>query len=112
VKLVKLSHGEALQANLLTVAVSFFADPDKYTPSSLSTAIASSAGNFESLWDIGDNYAYGVCGFVKGFDVESFAFEAGGRKPTIAHWMTRGSPEARINETVSLFVLVSVGVLQ
>ncbi|PUU78144.1 armadillo-type protein [Tuber borchii] len=98
-KLVKLSHGEALQANLLTIAVSFFADPDKYTPSSLSTAIASSAGNFESLWDIGDNYAYGVCGFVKGFDVEAFAFEAQGTKPTIAHWITRGSPEARINET-------------
>jgi len=104
-KLVKLSHGEALQANLLTIAVSFFADPDKYTPSSLSTAIASSAGNFESLWDIGDNYAYGVCGFVKGFDVEAFAFETQSTKPTIAHWITRGSPEARINETVSRFVL-------
>lgn len=109
VKLVKLSHGEALQANLLTIAVSFFADPDRYTPSSLSTAIASSAGNFESLWDIGDNYAYGVCGFVNGFDVGAFAFEAQGSKPTIAHWMTKGSPEARVNETVSRFVLVMFG---
>lgn len=104
VKLVKLSHGEALQANLLTIAVSFFADPDKYTPSSLSTAIASSAGAFESLWEIGDNYAYGVCGFVNGFDVDAFAIEAHGSKPAIAHWMTRDSPEARINETVSHFI--------
>lgn len=104
VQLVKLSHGESLQANLLTIAMSLFADPDKYTPSSLSTAIASSAGAFESLWDIGDNYAYGVCGFVNGFDVDAFAFEAQGSKQTVAHWMTRKSPEARINETVSYFI--------
>lgn len=99
-KLVRLSHGEALQANLLTVAVSFFADPEKYTPSSLSTAIASSAGNFESLWEIGDNYAYGVCGLVCAYDVHALAFESQGCKKTIAHWMTRYNPEASIEETV------------
>lgn len=108
VKLVKLSHAEAIQANLLTVAVSFFADPEKYTPSSLSTAIASSAGNFESLWEIGDNYAYGVCSCVKGYDVDAFAFEGRGRKKTIKHWMTRDSPEARIEDTLHTPVLGSI----
>ena len=109
VKLVKLSHAEAIQANLLTVAVSFFADPEKYTPSSLSTAIASSAGNFESLWEIGDNYAYGVCSCVRGYDVDAFAFEGrGGSKKTIRHWMTRDSPEARIEDTLHTPVLGSI----
>jgi hypothetical protein len=108
VKLVKLSHAEAVQANLLTIAVSFFADPEKYTPSSLSTAIASSAGNFESLWEISDNYAYGVCSCVKGYDVDAFAFEGRGSKKTIKHWMTRDSPEARIENTLHTPVLGSI----
>ncbi|KAE9374166.1 ARM repeat-containing protein [Stipitochalara longipes BDJ] len=76
-KLVNLSPAggsEALlQSNLLTLAVSFFADPDNYTPSSLSTSIASSAGNFESIWDIGDNCGFGVTGLVRGFEVKSLA---------------------------------------
>ena len=102
-KLVKLSNAEALQANLLTIAVTFFADPDKYTPSSLSTTIASSAGTFENIWEIGDNYGYGVCDFVRGYDVGSFEFENHGEsKPTISSWMTQQSPSARIDEVVSL----------
>lgn len=108
VKLVKLSHAEAIQANLLAIAVSFFADPEKYTPSSLSTAIASSAGNFESLWEIGDNYAYGVCSCVRGYDVEAFAFEGRGSKKTIKHWMTRDSPEAKIEDSLHTPVLGSI----
>ncbi|KAI5803154.1 armadillo-type protein [Geopyxis carbonaria] len=108
VKLVKLSHAEALQANLLTIAVTFFADPEKYTPSSLSTAIANSVGNFESLWEIGDNYAYGVAGFVKGYDIDAYAFEGRGSKKTIQHWMTRDSPEAKIEDTLHTPVLGSI----
>ena len=58
-----------LQSNLLTLAISLFADPDNYTPSSLSTSIANSAGTFESIWDIGDNSGFGVTGLVRGFNV-------------------------------------------
>ncbi|KAG0648488.1 Pof6 interactor 1 [Hyphodiscus hymeniophilus] len=76
-KLVNVSpagSSEALlQSNLLTLAVSFFADPENYTPSSLSTSIASSAGNFESVWDIGDNCGFGVTGLVRGFRVSQLA---------------------------------------
>ena len=101
-KLVKLSHAEALQANLLTNAVTFFADPEKYTPSSLSTAIASSAGTFENVWEIGDNYGYGVCDFVRGYDVGPFEFESQrDSKPTVSSWIMRLSPSEQINEVVS-----------
>jgi hypothetical protein len=102
-KLVELSpagSGEVLlQTNLLPFAVSSFADPDNYTPSSFSTAIASSAGNFESIWDVADNYGFGVTGLVKGFDVQPLPGEhdTGGRH----HWVTRHGPEAVIDRTVS-----------
>ncbi|KAL2156266.1 hypothetical protein VTH82DRAFT_1011 [Thermothelomyces myriococcoides] len=58
-----------LQSNLLTLAISLFADPDNYTPSSLSASIANTASTFESVWDIGDNSGFGVTGLVRGFNV-------------------------------------------
>lgn len=71
VKLVNLSpggSGEALlQSNLLTLAISLFADPDMYTPNSLSASIANAAGTFESIWDVGDNSGFGITGLVAGF---------------------------------------------
>lgn len=80
-KLVNLSPAggsEALlQSNLLTLAVSFFADPENYTPSSLSASIASSAANFETIWDVGDNSGFGVTGLVRGFKVQRLPSEQG-----------------------------------
>ncbi|KAK3302270.1 armadillo-type protein [Chaetomium strumarium] len=58
-----------LQSNLLTLAISLFADPDNYTPSSLSASIANTAGTFESVWDVGDNSGFGVTGLVRGFNI-------------------------------------------
>ena len=76
-KLVNLSPAGSsdalLQSNLLTLAISFFADPDNYTPSSLSTSIANSAGHFETIWDVGDNCGFGVTGLVRGFNVKRLA---------------------------------------
>lgn len=78
-KLVDLSPSggsEALlQSNLLTLAVSFFADPDNYTPSSLSASIANAAGTFESIWDVGDNSGFGVNGMVRGFEIKDLPGE-------------------------------------
>lgn len=72
-KLVNISPAggteSLLQSNLLTLAISLFADPDNYTPSSLSASIANSAGTFETIWDIGDNSGFGVAGLVRGFKV-------------------------------------------
>ncbi|KAI1504241.1 armadillo-type protein [Biscogniauxia marginata] len=56
-----------LQSNLLTLAVSLFADPENYTPNSLSASIANAAGTFETVWDVGDNSGFGVNGLIRGF---------------------------------------------
>jgi hypothetical protein len=73
-KLVNLSPAggsEALiQSNLLTLAISFFADPENYTPSTLSSSIANSANTFDTIWDTGDNCGFGVTGMVRGFKVK------------------------------------------
>ncbi|ODA82855.1 hypothetical protein RJ55_01364 [Drechmeria coniospora] len=74
IKLVNLSPAggsEALlQSNLLTIAISMFADPESFTPSSLSASIAHAAANFESIWDVGDNSGFGITGLVSGFTVK------------------------------------------
>ncbi|KAF5018866.1 hypothetical protein F66182_9158 [Fusarium sp. NRRL 66182] len=70
VKLVNLSPvggSEALlQSNLLTLAISLFADPENYAPNSLSASIANAAATFESVWDVGDNSGFGITGLVAG----------------------------------------------
>lgn len=65
------SSGEILsQSNLLTWAVTLFADPDSYTPGSLGSSIANAAGTFESVWDIADNSGFGVTGLVRGSNIK------------------------------------------
>jgi len=72
-KLVNISPADGtealLQSNLLTLAISLFADPDNYTPSSLSASIANAAGTFDTIWDVGDNSGFGVTGLVRGFSI-------------------------------------------
>ncbi len=103
-KLVNLSPSGSnetlLQSNLLTLAVSFFADPDNYSPSSLSTSIASSAGSFESLWEVGDNCGFGVTGLVRGMEIKPLS--GGEDASTQHHWLTRKCSDAAIDETVAL----------
>lgn len=60
-----------LQSNLLTLAISLFADPENYAPNSLSASIANAAGTFETIWDVGDNSGFGVTGLVRGFKVRN-----------------------------------------
>ncbi|KAH7125620.1 HEAT repeat protein-like protein, partial [Dendryphion nanum] len=98
-KLVELSPAGSsevlLQTNPLPFAVQSFADPDNnYTPS-FSTAIASSAGNFESIWDVADNYGFGVTGMVKGYDIQPLQGE--NDSGLGSHWVTRHGPEAVID---------------
>ncbi|KAI1409551.1 ARM repeat-containing protein [Hypoxylon sp. FL1857] len=59
-----------LQSNLLTLAISLFADPENYAANSLSASIANAAGTFETIWDVGDNSGYGVNDLVRGFKVK------------------------------------------
>ncbi|KAK1640172.1 armadillo-type protein [Colletotrichum phormii] len=64
IKLVNLSPAggsEALlQSNLLTIAISLFADPENYSVNSLSASIANAAATFETVWDVGDNSGFGI----------------------------------------------------
>ncbi|KKA31047.1 hypothetical protein TD95_002972 [Thielaviopsis punctulata] len=73
IKLVIMSPAggsEALiHSNLLTAAISLFADPEKYGTNSFSSSIATAAGAFETIWDVGDNSGFGVTGLVRGFNV-------------------------------------------
>ncbi|KAI9839364.1 MAG: hypothetical protein M1837_002131 [Sclerophora amabilis] len=87
-----------LQSNLLTLALTFFADPDNYSPNSLSSSIANSAGNFEGVWEIGDNCGFGVTGLVKGYMIEKLA---GGEGSSVDHhWLKNIGPDAIIDETL------------
>jgi hypothetical protein len=101
-KLVNLSptgNSEVLsQTNLLSFAVASFADPDNYAPSSLSTAIASSAGTFESVWDVADNCGFGVTGLIKGFDVKPLPGE--NESETQHHWVSKSGAEATIDRSL------------
>lgn len=102
-KLVELSPSSSnevlLQTNLLPFAIASFAEPDNYTTSSFSTAIASAAGTFESIWEVADNHGFGVTGLVRGFDIKPLPgeHETGSQH----HWLTRHGPEAIIDRTVS-----------
>lgn len=87
----------ALQSNILPLAVSSFADPDRYGASSLSVSIASSAGAYESIWTVGDNFGFGVNGLTRGLDYEYTRFE---KSKTEKHWTTQANSEALIDTTL------------
>lgn len=80
-KLISFSphaSGEILsQSNLLTWAVSLFADPDSYAPGSLGSSIANAAGSFDSIWDFGDNSGFGITGLVRGSAIKPMPGEHG-----------------------------------
>ncbi|KAL9609438.1 MAG: hypothetical protein Q9167_005793 [Letrouitia subvulpina] len=58
---------EALtESNLLTLAMTMFADPESYLSGSLGASITNSVGTFESIWDIEDNSGFGITGLVRG----------------------------------------------
>ena len=93
------SQEPILQTNLLPLAISAFADPVNYAPSSLSASIASSAGTFENLWSVGDNCGFGVSGVVSGFDVEPLPGEQ--QNSSRNQWLSEPGPETDVNRTVS-----------
>ncbi|OAA74621.1 HEAT repeat protein [Akanthomyces lecanii RCEF 1005] len=83
-----------LQSNLLTLAISLFADPDNYSANSLSASIANAAATYESIWDVGDNDGFGITGLVHGFNVRSLP---GQHESTIQDAPRSDSPEETID---------------
>ncbi|KAJ9479387.1 AP-1 accessory protein LAA1 [Pseudozyma hubeiensis] len=71
--LTVLAHNpamEPMQSGLLKITIQAFADPDRYIGSSAQAAIAASAGNFTSVWEMADGYAFGVTSLQR--DAEAF----------------------------------------
>ncbi|KAK9459267.1 armadillo-type protein [Lipomyces oligophaga] len=98
IALIEMQHGDGLQAELLTSAVSMFAEPDKYT-SPLSTVIAATSGAYESVWEVTDNYAYGVTSYIQCFDLLKFTFERSLELDDISKsWLTTDSLTARTEQ--------------
>lgn len=100
-KLVNLEHADVLsQSNLLSLAISSFADPGFITAKPQESSISNSAINFENLWDLGDNFGFGVTGLVR----EHIAEALHGRRPEDKSltWSPFGSQDLAIDDTVSL----------
>jgi hypothetical protein len=101
-KLVELSPASSnevlLHTNLLPFAIASFAEPDNYTSSSFSTAIASAAGTIESIWEVADNHGFGVTGLVRGYDIKPLPGEH--ETDSRRHWLTRHGAEAVVDRTV------------
>lgn len=87
-----------MQSNFLSLAAICFADPANYALSSLSISIASSVGNFDTIWDVGDNYGFGVTGLVNGFEVEPMS-DIDDRSDR-HHWHSKHDLEDMIDQQV------------
>ncbi|TQV94566.1 HEAT repeat protein [Cordyceps javanica] len=86
-----------LQSNLLTLAISLFADPDNYSANSLSASIANAAATYESIWDVDDNDGFGLTGLVHGYNVRSLP---GQHESTIQDVSRPDSPEEVIDSVL------------
>ena len=93
------ASGEILtQSNLLTLAVTLFADPEGYAPGTLGSSIANAAGTFESIWEIADNSGFGITGLVGG----SYIKPLPGEHSRLEHvdWKHHGDGFSDIDEAV------------
>lgn len=96
VTLSNLGHTEGLsQSNLLGLAVASFADPDTASPKSLESSLST----FESVWETGDNWGYGVTGLVRGFEIEEFPGQY--QRDIIPDWASSHSENRAIDDVVS-----------
>jgi HEAT repeat-containing protein 5 len=70
-KLVSIPHLEnsevSIQADVLSLAMLSFIEPENAAPRSFDSLIATSASNFENLWDLEDNWGFGATGSVRGY---------------------------------------------
>ncbi|KAK9458340.1 armadillo-type protein [Dipodascopsis uninucleata] len=106
IQLIDAQHGDGLQADILMTALSIFGDPDIDSPntnsSSLSSAIAVYTSSSDSIWDVSDNYNYGVSSRLRGFNIEKFSFE----KNSLAYeeeqyWLMKDSYNSRLDQSLS-----------
>ena len=98
-QLLTLSPSGSLEATahstILPVAVTSFSDAENYAPSSLSMTIASAAASFESIWDVADNYGFGVTGLVRGLDVRNPI-----DRRVLRHWSSRTGDDDALDQII------------
>ncbi|KAH8695099.1 armadillo-type protein [Talaromyces proteolyticus] len=101
-KLVKLNHaGQSeimSQSSLLSLAISSFADPDITLASPTETSIAASAGQFESLWELWDNFGFGVTGLARDYVNKTLSGRRVGRD---SPWITVDSKDQEIDDILN-----------
>lgn len=102
-KLVHLDHANDVLArsNVLSLAISCFADPDPPDPgitSSLDSSIAGSAAHFDSLWERDDNVGFAVTGYVRETAIEALFGHR--RKTAFADWAGAESRFQDIDDVV------------
>lgn len=82
-------------SKILPLAVASFSDVEYSAPSSLGAAIASSAAAFETIWDVADNYGFGVTGLVSGLDIQDPVTGS-----VVRHWSSLQSDEDAVDQTI------------
>ncbi|KAL3448525.1 armadillo-type protein [Aspergillus insuetus] len=69
-----LSHADVIsQSSLLSLAISSFANPDATQPNPLESSIAASTAQFDNLWDLSDNFGFGVTGLARDYVRATFS---------------------------------------
>ncbi|KAL1970296.1 hypothetical protein VTN77DRAFT_5456 [Rasamsonia byssochlamydoides] len=101
-KLVKLNHPghtEIMsQSNLLSLAISSFADPEVTHASPVESSIAASTGQFESLWDLWDNFGFGITGLAREYVSQTLT---GKRDKGNTTWFAAESTDQEIDDILN-----------
>lgn len=88
------------QSNLVAFAVSCFAEPEGYAHGSIGTSIANTASNFDSVWNVADNYGFGISGQMRGLNISPLLGE---HLPTDSYyWHRKLDAEEDLNQLVCL----------
>lgn len=93
------SQEAIMQSNILSIAASSFANPVVISGGSLSVSIAASSTNFETIWELGDNSAFGLTALVRGQEVHAPAVCG---TDDHRHWTVQKNFEAVIDQMVCL----------
>lgn len=99
VNLSPLASSEILtQCNLLSLSMAVFADPENHAQSSLGASIAQSAGTFDGIWDIADNWGFGLTGYVRELEIRPIPGE---HNPVLRpHWLHGDAQACGFDEAV------------
>ncbi|KAJ5778892.1 hypothetical protein N7457_006612 [Penicillium paradoxum] len=93
------SHGDIIsQSSLLSLAISSFADPDAQYKQ-LESSISGSAGQFDGLWDLCDNYGFGVTGLSREYLRATFSgTQENDKRPA---WSALDSVDQVVDDTLA-----------